>query len=226
MLRPLLPDVRKSLDEATTLYESQLTDPLPPYLADRLTHRNTVEAFRLGLVGTSPETVHPGHEMYAGRLAIPYLGPNGVQGMRFRCLEGHECASVGCPKFLGLGGVPTRLYNTRAVVEASDRIYITEGEGDTWTLHQLGVAAVGVPGANNWKEHHSRVFSGFSDVVVIGDHDSAGEDFVKKVLRAITHARSVSLQGEAKEDVTSFYVKKGETALRSILGIDYGRGTG
>ena len=219
MLRPLADAVKKSLEEATALYEAQLPDPLPPYLASRGISRSTAERFRLGLVGISSDGIHPGHEQYAGRLAIPYLGPNGVQGMRFRCLldHDHDSAEVECPKFLGVMSVPTRLYNTRAIKDAGHRIYITEGEPDTWTVDQLGVPVVGVPGSNNWKPHHWRIFSGFSEVFVLGDNDDAGKAFVEKVCKTLTVARPIIIGSEPKDDATSFFIREGADALRSLL---------
>ena len=224
MLRPLSVAVKQSLEEATVLYEANRNGDLPPYLASRAMHPSTVERFRLGVVGTSSDTIHPGHEQYAGRLAIPYLGPSGVQGIRFRCLTCEDCsADDGCGvKFLGLSSVPTRLYNTRAIHEADDRIVILEGEGDTWTAAQLGLPAVGVPGSNNWKPHHWRIFTGFSDVIVVGDNDDAGRRFVAKVHKSIPVARPVIIGGKDKDDVTSLFVREGADAVFDVLGVKNG----
>ena len=220
MLRPPSGDTRESLEAATALYQSLMPDPLPPYLAERGTSRATSESFRLGLVGTSPTEIYPGHEHMAGRLAIPALGPNGVQSIRFRCLDAHDCDETDCSKYLGVPGIPTRPFNLRAVKQASDRIVITEGEMDAITLSQLGIPAVGITGANNWKPHYARIFSGFGEVVVVGDNDDAGREFVEKVSKAVLSARQCKMFSDVPhDDVTSFWLREGTEALRKALGL-------
>lgn len=217
MLRPLSADVKKSLEDATTLYEASQNTILP-YLAGRSINPDTAAQFRLGHVGTSSELIHPGHEWMAGRLAIPSIGPNGVQAIRFRCLQDHNCHDVDCQKYRGLPGVPTRLFNTRAVHEAGDVIYVVEGELDAVILDQCGLPAVGVPGVHNWKAYHRRIFDGFGEVVVIGDNDQAGRGFVEKLVKVIPQARAVHFAVES-DDVGVFYTREGEDALRHLLGV-------
>ena len=53
-------------------------------------------------------------------------------------------------KYLGPKGVPLMLYNVIDTDE--DWLFVAEGEIDTLTLKQLGHAAVGVPGANSFKD--------------------------------------------------------------------------
>lgn len=215
MLRPPSADVKKSLEAATALYEKQL-DPSHRYLASRGISPATSESFRLGLVGTSPTDIHPGHEKYAGRLAIPSLGPNGVQSIRFRCLEDHDCHEVGCPKYLGVDDVPTKLFNLRAVVEADDVIVVTEGELDAVTVNQCGIPAVGCVGANNWKHHYPRIFTGFPKVIVVGDNDDAGRSFANKVAKTMWNA-TPRIVGSLAEDVTDFYTREGKAALVAAI---------
>ena len=62
------------------------------------------------------------------------------------------------PKYMGLPGTHTRLYNVLALQQAGDFIAVCEGEIDAITLHyKCGVPAVGVPGANSWKPHYTRL---------------------------------------------------------------------
>lgn len=219
MLRPPSADVKRSLEAATALYEKNL-DGVLPYLERRGVARSTAESFRLGLVGTSPADIHPGHEHVAGRLAIPALGPKGVQSIRFRCLLDHDCHDVDCPKYLGVDGVPTKLHNLRAVAEATDRIVIQEGEMDDIIWNQCGVPAVGVPGVHNWKPHYARIFEGFPEVIVVGDNDASGEGqkFVNKLVKQMRNARGV-IVGALAEDVTDFYTREGRDALLGALGL-------
>lgn len=218
MLRPLSADVKRSLEEATALYERSQNTILP-LLAKRGVSPATAERFRLGLVGTSTDSIYPGHERMAGRLAIPSIGPNGgVQSLRFRCLADHDCHETGCSKYMGLAGVPTRLFNTRAIHEAGDVVALAEGEMDAVILNQVGVPAVGVVGVHNWKDYHRRIFDGFTDVIVCGDNDDPGRQFTERLVKAIPQARAVHF-GVDSDDVSSFYTREGEDALRHALGL-------
>jgi DNA primase len=125
----------------------------------------------------------------------------------------------GCPKYIGVTGNPTRLFNTRAVKRAGDTIVITEGEVDAITLNQIGIASVAVAGSQNWKPHYRRIFTGFPKVVIVGDNDKAGRKFVKEVAKGLYSARVAIIEGEEKEDCNSFFLKFGAEALREALGL-------
>jgi DNA primase len=166
----------------------------------------TAVRFRLGVV---PEESTNFPEMN-GRLAIPSIGPKGnVYNLRFRSLDGSGA------KYMGLAGYEARLFNTRAILEASEEIHITEGELDAIVLAQLGFSAVGVCGSNGWKQHHSRLFLGFSRVFVWGDGDDPGKKFAGEVVKSLPNARAVKLPVAA--DVNSVYSDQGEQGIRALL---------
>lgn len=194
---------------ATQRYEANVA-ALEEYLwVKRGLSQSSAVTFRLGKV---PEDEN---SAFAGRLAIPGIGSRGVYSLRFRCLLEHDHGEVGCPKYLGFEGVPTRLFNVRAVSEARAVIHITEGELDTITLAQCGLPAVAVPGANNWKPHHARVFAGFDKTVIWGDADKAGRDFARDVASDIGHnAYKVKLPDGM--DVNSLYVRDGQQAILDL----------
>jgi len=68
---------RELLAKATENYERNLGEALP-YLVTRGITEATARMFRLGFVA-NPET---GHEIYQGKLAIPYITPSGVIDIR------------------------------------------------------------------------------------------------------------------------------------------------
>lgn len=213
ILRPSSQSRRALLQRATREYADQLSSDQAT--SDYLEGRgllSSAEILGLGVV-RSPL---PGHDQYAGRLAIPYIGPRGnVYDIRYRCLEDHVCKDVGCPKYLGDAGVETRLYNTRSLVASTDYILIAEGELDAATLLACGWPAVGVPGASAWKKHRPKMFDGFSRVIVLGDGDEAGRKFVATVTKTLLSARGVIMC--AGEDVNSTYVSGGREALVDLL---------
>lgn len=169
----------------------------------------TADRYRLGVV-VDPIT---GHEQYQGRLCIPYLGPDDiVTAIRFRALNGEE------PKYLSVGGATARLFNLRAIIEATDTIHLTEGELDALILGQAGFSAVGVPGANSWKRHHPRLFAGFSKVFVWGDGDKAGAQFARTVMDSLDTGIVVGMpQGM---DVNDLYLAEGIEGLHRVLGLE------
>lgn len=215
-IAPLSRSLKASLEKSAATYHSQLDESALAYLADRgLAIDHVIETHRLGVV-RSPL---PGHERYAGRLAIPYIGPKGnVYDVRYRCLEDHDHkdSEVKCPKYLGEDGVTTRMFNTRALLAETDYIFVCEGEMDAVTITACGWPAVAVPGANNWKEHHGRVLAGFARVVVLADGDDAGRKLGDAVRRSLPVTCQVMVVTEG-EDVNSLYAKGGKEALRAFL---------
>lgn len=199
-MRPLSGQQRTALEKATSRFEANIESALA-YLAERAIDRSTAAHFRLGVVGPNEE--------YAGRLAIPAIGPNGVYSIRYRALHGEE------PKYLGHDGLPVRLFNLRALHEATDEIHITEGELDAISLEQCGLHAVGVPGVPHWKKHHHRMFAGFSRVYVWEDGDDAGRGFARKVANDIQSCHVVSL--ESGTDVNALLQKEGKDGIEAKL---------
>lgn len=149
---------------------------------------------RLGVV-LEPLT---GHEAYINRLAIPYLTRSGVVDLRFRSMDLSE------PKYMGLTGATTHLYNVGAFFRASSYISICEGEIDTITLDvACGIPAVGVPGVNNWKKHYTRLLQDFEKVFLFADGDNAGNEFAKSLARELSNLVIVHMPDG--EDVNSMY---------------------
>ena len=204
-MQPLSPSQRETLEEATTSYQGAVTSDAARYLLHRGIEEATAVTFRLGVV-VDPL---PGHERYRGMLAIPYLHRDGHPvSMRFRRL-----ASEG-PKYLGLPEDPTRMFNTAAIYRAASEIHVTEGEFDAMILNQIGLPAIAIPGATNWKYHYAVALAGFSRVWVWGDPDEAGHEFVGTVSRAMRQARGVRLK---HGDVTDTYLQGGKSALLDLI---------
>jgi len=155
--------------------------------------------------------------MMKDRLAIPFIGPKGnVYDIRFRCIQDHDCKEASCPKYLGVDGVETRPYNVRALVAPTDYIFVTEGELDAATLTVCGWPAVGLPGANSWKKHYPRLFSGFSKVILVADGDDAGKKLASTFRRALPSSSSVIVCGQG-DDINSVYVREGREGLVALL---------
>ena len=200
-------ELKRSLQQAAEKYHSQL-GPAVPYLMARGVTQETASTFRLGFVA-EPEI---GHEQYRGRLAIPYVTPSGVIDIRFRALDSDEGA-----KYLTRPGASSHMYNVPAFQEDVDVIAICEGEFDTMIASQCGVTAVGIAGANNWKDWYHRAFRDYRRVLVLTDGDSAGRELGKRIAQQIDVAVVVPMPDGM--DVNEFVQAHGAQALRERVGL-------
>ena len=184
---------RESLTRAAKYYHSAIQDA-EEYLVGRGITMEAAERARLGVV-LDPLT---GHEQYVNRLAIPYLTKSGVVDIRFRSIGNEE------PRYMGLTGATTHLYNVGAFFRASSYICICEGEIDTITLDYVcNIPAVGVPGVNNWKKHYTRLLADFDKVFLFADGDNAGYEFGKSLARELSNL--IVIQAPEGEDVNTLY---------------------
>jgi len=140
--------------------------------------------------------------MYTGRLAIPYITPSGVVDIRFRSMNDEE------PKYMGLIGAKTTMFNTQACFVANRYICVTEGEFDCILMSvKTTHPTVGIAGANNWKPHYAKILDDFDTVIVLADGDAAGLEFGKKIARELSNVNIISMPD--KEDVNSVITKTG-----------------
>lgn len=188
---------RQFLLQATHQYASQI-HLAAEYLATRNLSVEEAQRFHLGVV----KDALPGHEQYTGRLAIPYITPSGVVDIRFRAIGNAD------PKYMGMPGAKTSMFNAQVVLTASDYICVTEGEIDCITVSvKTNHPAIGIPGANNWKPFYSKILDDFETVIVLADGDTAGMDFGKKVSRELGNVNIVQMP--EGHDVNSIVMLEG-----------------
>jgi len=188
---------KQFLLRATQQYASKI-EAAEEYLAQRSLSVDEARIFHLGVV----EEPLPSHEQYKNRLAIPYITPSGVVDIRFRSMHGED------PKYMGLTGAKTTMFNTQACFVANKYICVTEGEFDcilmsVKTMHPT----VGIPGANNWKSHYAKILDDFETVIVLADGDPAGQEFGKKISRELGNTNVITMP--EGEDVNSIITKLG-----------------
>jgi DNA primase len=197
---------RELLAKATENYERNLGEALP-YLVTRGITEATARMFRLGFVA-NPET---GHEIYQGKLAIPYITPSGVIDIRFRSLNNDSG-----PKYLSRPGATTHIYNIGALTQDSSMLVVCEGEIDTIIATQVGFTAVGLPGANNWKPYYSRVLDGWDKIMLFCDGDNAGREMAKTISRELDNVFPVFMPDN--QDVNDVFLTEGADGLRRRVG--------
>jgi len=192
--------------QATQRYAARI-ELAKEYLLSRQLSVEEARVFHLGVV----EDPLPGHEAYIGRLAIPYITPSGVVDIRFRGIHNED------PKYMGLVGAKTTMFNTQACFVADKYICVTEGEFDcimmtVKTMHPT----IGIPGANNWKPHYAKILDDFDTVIVLADGDAAGLEFGKKISRELGNVNIVSMP--EGEDVNSIMIKRGSDWIDERIG--------
>ena len=185
------------LERATNKYAGSIS-LAQDYLASRGIPLEVARLARLGVVA-EPEV---GHEQYQGRLSIPYVTKTGVVDLRFRSLN-----PAVEPKYMGLTGAETKMYNVLDIDKAGDFIGVCEGELDTITLsHCVGIPCIGVPGANSWKKHYTRLLADFERVFIFADGDQPGTEFARSLARELP---VTIVQLPEGQDVNSMYVQEG-----------------
>jgi DNA primase len=168
-----------------------------------------MEVARLAQYGVVEEP-EVGHEAFKGRLSIPYITKSGVVDLRFRSL--HPAVE---PKYMGLTGAETRMYNVLDIEKATDFIGVCEGELDTITMSGcIGIPCVGVPGANSWKKHYTRLLADFERVFVFADGDQAGTEFARSLARELP---VTIVQLPDGQDVNSMFVQEGASYFHNKI---------
>lgn len=202
---------KEFLAEASQRYSLSLPgSPADEHLASRGLSRKYQDLFSLGYV----EDPLPGHEMYRGMLAIPYLRPGGlVASIRFRCIEDHEHQFHG--KYNTVPGDRPRMYNTQDLVTSQDVIAICEGEIDTITAHLCGIPAVGIPGVQLWKKHFREPFLGYESVFIFADGDEPGRNFAASLKKDLPNGKVIPMP--PGEDVNSFVLKHKAAGLKERI---------
>ena len=198
---------KELLEKASLKYQENIYQA-EDYLKSRGIPIEVARLARLGVV-VEPE---PGHETYIGRLSIPYVTKTGVVDLRFRSLN-----PAVEPKYMGLTGADTKMYNVLDIERAGDFIGVCEGELDTLTMSScVGIPCVGVPGANSWKKHYTRLLADFERIFVFADGDQPGKEFANSLAGELP---VTIVQFPDGEDVNSYYTSYGENAILQKAGL-------
>lgn len=178
---------KQNLATKTDTYQTQLgsEDPTSRLGRDYLERRRlggTIAAkYRLGIVADPL----PGDEQHLGRLVIPYLTLAGVRGLKYRCIQDHDCKEHAHPKYTQPHAQEQRLYNALAYFGGHDTIGVAEGELDAITASEhLEVPTFGIPGASQWKklgQFWQLVLRDFATVIVFADGDEPGRQLASEI---------------------------------------------
>lgn len=109
------------------------------------------------------------YDFFRGTITLPYHSSGSVVQIRGRKLDPDAQQ-----KYLTPPNQAARLFNVDALWQA-DRVVVAEGEMDTLILEQMGLSAVGVPGASTWQDSWDSYFDGVKRIYVVFDNDKAGQ---------------------------------------------------
>lgn len=172
--------------EQVNRYHSQ-ADSIITYSADRGIYRPAIDRFQLGYTGETGDR-------FRNRLTIPYLTPAGPVGMKYRCVDDHDCKDFGHPKYDGEEGNEVHLFNAQ-VLRTATTVVAVEGEIDAIAGEMTGFAHVGIPGTGVWKSnpHWVWCFDSVEEFVFVADGDDikpgkkvgVGEELADTVCRSL-----------------------------------------
>lgn len=201
---------KKTLTEACERYTTGRTQDCSEYLAARGIPIEVADFFNLG---TCNDPI-AGHEHVVDLLSIPYRTPTGIVGCKFRHLDGTV------PKYMGVTGQKTGMFNVVDLHADTDIIAICEGELDTVVLSGVvGIPAVGIPGVSTWKPWFPKLFEPFQRVFIFADNDvkadgsNPGLALGKKIKEEVERSTIVHLPEGM--DVTDVFLAHGADWFRS-----------
>jgi hypothetical protein len=137
---------------------------------------------------------------------IPYLLDDGTEGpVRFRLAlgKGEEA------RFKWKSGAKLQLYGLNRLAAARARGYATvcEGESDAQTLWLHDEPALGVPGANNWREERDAVhLDAVETIYVVEEPDDGGTTLLKKLAASRLRDQMRIIQLGEFKDVSGLYL--------------------
>jgi len=142
-------------------------------------------------------------------LRVPYLGAGGEElAVRFRIgLDGD--------RFRWKSGARPCLYGLHRLADAqrAGEVVLVEGESDCHTLWFHGIAALGVPGAANWREERdARHLEGIETIYVVVEADRGGEAFRQWLSRSAIRHR-VRLLSLPEKDPSEMHIQGPEQFL-------------
>ena len=208
MLEISLPTTDSSV-EAMTKAAAQFHAALGGETREYLESRSLAEVAHGARLGEVPWDASPAWHPYRGRLSIPFFNANGdCVLIRFRDLSGDSPA-----KYLQMADTRNIPYNVPALLSGARTINVCEGELDALTLQSMGLAAIGITGANGWKPHYRKLLDPFDRVVVWGDNDDAGRAFNSAVRSGERRAEPAYLES----DINDTYVNEGELPILSAF---------
>ena len=196
-------------EDLLDVFQAHAWDPEPAaFFRKRGLSHGTVSRFGLGYTSTWGDTANGD---YRQCLVIPYEdGLGNLRMLKYRPLRESK------DKYLS--GGKHHLFAVRAL--DNDTVVVTEGEIDAMILWQIGLKAVGIPGAQSFKPQWRHLFRPphVRRTIICLDPDVAGMTAVRKVydlLSDVTDVEVVTLPEGM--DVNDTFLRYGADKLLEVL---------
>jgi DNA primase len=124
--------------------------------------------------------------LFRHRLILPFLFDRDAYGLQARNIDWKNKDEDG-PKEI-LVGSPRIPFNSDILAGEIEQVFLTEGAIDCLSLSELGLPAVGIPGALGFKPEWAALFAGVPEIVIAFDQDEAGRRGARKVAGAFDAA--------------------------------------
>jgi len=225
-------DVRRKILSSTMIFYEDVfkNSEMVKYWFDRGFTQATLDQFHIGYgrIGLSEhlgEQYDPkiflelelftktGQEFFAGVYVIPYFDVNG----NVIAFKGRKTQFGKGPKYLGMRNESHRLFNVHSLCAKNKVVLICEGETDTMMAAQLNYQAVGIPGADSFKEKWVDIFSGYEKIIYVADADAVGMKGAEKISRLFLPRKLLVLHLPDGADLCSFVTEYGEESFHKIL---------
>jgi DNA primase len=175
------------------------------YFSTRGYKKETLVNFSIG------DCNEKGSTMYQ-RAVIPIHNDDGSKIVAY---IGRTTKEYRSPKFLFTKGFNKRdfLYNYhRAIDKASEKscLFITEGQGDVWRLHESGVEnVVSIFGKSLSVSQREKISkSGVTNLVILTDNDQAGRESKVQIQRQLSRMFKLRFPRLVKKDIGELSIEK------------------
>jgi DNA primase len=128
---------------------------------------------------------------YKHRLLFPYWLEGRVYGLQARNISWSKKLDGSKELLAGPVHLP---FNADVLLTNPGQVFIAEGVIDCLSLLELGLPAVGIPGAGGFKPEWVKLFVDVEEIIVVLDNDEEGRNGTKKIVSYFASAgRSVKV---------------------------------
>lgn len=159
-----------------------------------------------------------------GLSEIRYMGAPAVR-ITYRNIDGTEAAirfrtalektAEGDQRFTWRRGSKVMPYGLERIGQGREAGYIAvvEGESDCHVCWMHGIPAVGLPGANTWRNEWAAYFDGIGTIYVVIEPDQGGATVLDKLSRSPLRDRIKLVRLVGHKDVADLHVESSDTFL-------------
>lgn len=211
---------------AALLEQCPLSEAAAAYLASRRFTPKTIRHFKLGTLTDNRATTRALTARFgqtalvdaglisetatnlcfiAPAILFPFYERGELTYVQARALSGGRGA-----KWLGLRGVPKPVFNFDVISKAGS-VYICEGATDVMSIHQMGLAAIGVLGGTTPLPNDVVECLRGKDIYVVPDRDAVGETMVQRLKAQLQRAglSAITKRLDVGSDVNERLMKRG-----------------